>query len=145
MEKNKKKSRKSKNCQQFVPFSILKIDQVFKSVKCVATDLSSVLVKRRIFLSQVSKECFTYLAVGASFLMFFFRNTYFAAVSVIKRSFSIIPFRLLFFFVCFLFGYGKVASFLFDWIQQQKHSTERTKKMSAGMVSMSRISEKSSR
>ena len=75
----------------------------------------------------------------------FFRNTYFAAVSVIKRSFSIIPFRLLFFFVCFLFGYGKVASFLFDWIQQQKHSTERTKKMSAGMVSMSRISEKSSR
>ena len=137
----------------FVSFSILIIDQNFKGVKRVATDLSSVLKKRRIFLSKVSKECFTYLAVGASFLMFFLRNTYFAAVSLIKRSSQIMPFfyGYCFFLFCFvvafltlsfLFGYGKVASFLFDWMQQQKHLTERTKKTSAGMVSMSRISEK---
>ena len=90
------------------------------------------------------QRMFTYLAVGASFLVFFLRNSYFAAVSVIEGSFSIMPFFLFCFVFCwvfffffltlsFIFGYYKVDSFLFDWIQQQKHSTERTKKMSVGM------------
>ena len=120
------KSRKSKNCQLLVTFSILKIDQVFERVYDMLQLTSPLFSKNGGLFFKFSKECFTYLAVGASFfIFFFFRAPYFTAASLIKRFVSM-PFRLLFF--SFWLPLGKVASFLLQWMQQKKYSTERTNK-----------------
>ena len=80
-----------------------------KSVWHVATDLSTVLKKQRSLFFKVFKACFTYLAVGASFFIFFLRNTIFYNClfnqEILLNAFQVIIFS-------FWLPLGKVASFL---------------------------------
>ena len=94
-----------------------------KSVWHVATDLSTVLKKRQSLFPRFPKNVLLTLQLVLLFSYFFFRTPYFTAASLIKRSF-LMPFRLLFF--TFWLPLGKVASFLLQWMRQQKYSKERT-------------------
>ena len=140
MKRNKKIKKVKKNCQLLVTFSILKIDQVFERVYDMLQLTSPLFSKNGGLFSKFSKECFTYLAVGASFFIFFLQSTIFYSC-LFNQEIRLNAFQIIIFF--FLASSWK-SSFFFTPMNATTEIFNRTNEQ-MGVVPMNRISEISSR